>query len=146
CVVGLDGTAGLVVVDAFAAGRIALGGAWRFSVADGAISIRDQHGWLLYDRCVLRGRPGVVRAAGRRGAGAPAEARLHTEDDPVFDGLGFTESRPYFASIAIVGAFDRDRFAAAVEQLAAHRDAARLGGAALSRRGTPVRCLAATAP
>jgi urease accessory protein len=144
--VELDETAGLVLVDAFSAGRIALGEAWRFSVLDSAISIRDQHGWLLYDRFVLRGRPGVVRAAGRRGAGAPAEARLHTEDDPVFDGLGFTESRPYFASIAIVGAFDRDRFAADVEQLVAHRDAARLGVAALSRRGTLVRCLAATAP
>jgi urease accessory protein len=130
--VELDESAGLVLVDAFSAGRIALGEAWRFTVLDSAISIRDQHGWLLYDRFVLRGRAGV--------------ARLHTEDDRGFDGLGFAESRPYFGSIAIIGAFDRDRFAADVEQLVAHRDAARLGVAALPRRGALVRCLAATAP
>ena len=145
--VELDETAGLVLVDAFSAGRIALGEAWRFSVLDSAISIRDQHGWLLYDRFVLRGRADVARADGRGGAAAPpAEARLHTEDDRAFDGLGFAESRPYFASIAIVGAFDRDRFAADVDQLVGHRDATGLGVAALPRRGVLVRCLAATAP
>jgi len=145
--VELDETAGLVLVDAFSAGRIALGEAWRFTVLDSAISIRDQHGWLLYDRFVLRGRADVARADGRGGAAAPpAEARLHTEDDRAFDGLGFAESRPYFASIAIVGAFDRDRFAADVDQLVGHRDATGLGVAALPRRGVLVRCLAATAP
>jgi len=143
----LDETAGLILVDAFSAGRIALGEAWRFTVLDSAISIHDQHGWLVHDRFVLRGRAGVVRAAGRRGAGAPpAESRRHIEDDPAFEGLGFAESRPYFGSIAIVGALDRERFAADVEQLIADGDATRLGVAALPRRGVLVRCLAPTAP
>jgi len=124
--VELDETAGLVLVDAFSAGRIALGEAWRFAVLESAVSIRDQCGWLLHDRFVLRGRAG--------------------KDDPAFEGLGFAESHPYFASIAVVGAFDRDRFAADVERLGADGATTRLGVAVLSRRGALVRCLAPTAP
>jgi urease accessory protein len=124
--VELDETAGLILVDAFAAGRVAAGEAWRFSLLESSISIRDRAGWLLHDRFVLRG---------------PTR-----KDDPAFDGLGFAESRPYFASIAIVGAFDRDRFAADVRSLGAGGDATSLGVAALPRRGAFVRCLAASAP
>jgi urease accessory protein len=124
--VELDETAGLILVDAFAAGRIAAGEAWRFALLESAISIRDSGGWLLHDRFVLRG---------------PAR-----KADSAFDGLGFTESRPYFASIAVVGAFDRDRFAADVQSLVAAGDATRLGVAALPRRGALVRCLAPSAP
>ena len=145
--VDLAETAGLILLDAFSAGRIALGEAWRFTVLDSAVSIRDRHGWLLHDRFVLRGRAGVGRAAGRRGEGSPpAEARPRAHDEPAFDGLGFAESRPYFASIAIVGEFDRDRFAADVAQLVADGDTSRLGVATLPRRGVLVRCLAPTAP
>ena len=124
--VELDETAGLILVDAFAAGRVAAGEAWRFGLLESAISIRDARGWLLHDRFVLRGRAG--------------------EDDPAFDGLGFAEAHPYFASIAVVGAFDRDRFAADVQSLGADADATSLGVAVLPRRGAFVRCLAATAP
>ncbi len=125
--VELDGTAGLILVDAFAAGRIAVGEAWRFALLESAISIRDPSGWLLHDRFVLRGPTG--------------------KDDPAFDGLGFAEARPYFASIAVVGAFDRDRFAADVQGLTADGGSATsLGVAALPRRGTLVRCLAPSAP
>ena len=124
--VELDETAGLILVDAFAAGRMAVGEAWRFALLESAISIRDAGGWLLHDRFVLRGR-----------------AR---KDDPAFDGLGFAESRPYFASIAVVGAFDRDRFAADVQRLGEDGDATSLGVAALPRRGALVRCLAPSAP
>jgi urease accessory protein len=124
--VELDETAGLILVDAFAAGRVAVGEAWRFALLESAISIRDPGGWLLHDRFVLR-RPAL-------------------KDDPAFDGLGFTESRPYFASIAVVGVFDRDRFAADVQSLGGDGDATSLGVAALPRRGALVRCLAASAP
>lgn len=124
--VELDETAGLILVDAFAAGRVAAGEAWRFAWLESAISIRDPGGWLLHDRFVLRG---------------PAR-----KNDPSFDGLGFTESRPYFASIAVVGAFDCDRFAADVQGLGADGDATSLGVAALPRRGAFVRCLATSAP
>lgn len=124
--VELDETAGLILVDAFAAGRVAAGEAWRFALLESAISIRDPGGWLLHDRFVLRG---------------PTR-----KDDPAFDGLGFTESHPYFASIAVVGAFDRDRFAADVGSLDASGGATKVGVAVLPRRGALVRCLASSAP
>ena len=145
--VELDETASLVLVDAFSAGRIALGEAWRFALLESAMSIRDRCGWLLHDRFVLRGRAGVVRAAGGRGAGAPpAEARLQ-DDEPAFGGLGFAESHPYFASIAVIGAFDAARFAAEVQQrVGADTSGASLGAAVLPRRGALVRCLARNAP
>jgi urease accessory protein len=145
--VELDETAALVLVDAFSAGRIALGEAWRFALLESAISIRDRCGWLLHDRFVLRGRAGVVRAAGGRGAGdPPGEARL-SEDEPAFGGLGFAEAHPYFASIAVIGAFDAARFAAEVQQrVGADTPGACLGAAVLPRRGALVRCLARNAP
>jgi urease accessory protein len=121
--VGLDETAVLILVDAFAAGRIAAGEAWRFAWLESAISVRDRDGWLLHDRFVLRG---------------PHEIAL--------DGLGFAESSPYFASIVIMGAFDRERFALEVGSLGATGVATRVGVALLPRRGALVRCLAPSAP
>src|SRR5262249_57109150 len=112
--------------DACAAGRVAAGEAWRLALPDSAISTRDAGGWLVHDRFVLR-----------RGA---------TPDALAPDGLGCAESRPYFASIAVVGAFDRDRFAADVEGLGTDGGAVSLGVAALPRRGALVRCLASNAP
>ena len=128
--VELDESAGLILVDAFSAGRIARGEAWRFAVLESAVSVRDQHGWLLHDRFVLRGAA--------------------AEDDGAWDGLGSCESHPYFASIAIIGVFDRDRFTAEVrqevERCGAGGEAPWVGVAALARRGALVRCLAASAP
>ena len=125
--VELDETASLVLVDAFSAGRIALGEAWRFALLESAISIRDRCGWLLHDRFVLRGRAG--------------------EDEPAFGRLGFAESHPYFASIAVIGAFDAARFAAEVQQrVGGDTPGACLGAAVLPRRGALVRCLARNAP
>ena len=121
--VELDETAALVLVDAFSAGRIALGEAWRFALLESAISIRDRCGWLLHDRFVLRG-------------GALA-----------FGGLGFAESHPYFAAIAVIGAFDAARFAAEIQQRAGDdTPGVCLGAAVLPRRGALVRCLARNAP
>ena len=124
--VELDDTAGLILVDAFAAGRVAVGEAWRFALLESAISVRDPGGWLLHDRFVLQS--------------------LAAHDDVALDGLGFAESRPYFASIVIVGAFDRERFAVEVEKLGAAGIATAVGVAILPRRGALVRCLAPTAP
>jgi urease accessory protein len=135
--VELDETAALVLVDAFSAGRIALGEAWQFALLESAISIRDRCGWLLHDRFVLRGRAGAVRAAGGRGAAG----------EPAFGGLGFAESHPYFASIAVIGAFDAVRFAAEIQRhVGADTPGLCLGAAVLSRRGALVRCLARNAP
>jgi len=124
--VDMDATAGLILVDAFSAGRIARGEAWRFAVLESAVSIRDQYGWLLHDRFVLRG---------------PV-----AKDDPAWDGLGCGELHPYFGSIAIVGAFDLEQLAAEVRRLWASGGDAWVGVAALARRGALVRCLAASAP
>src|SRR2546425_1073241 len=111
--------AALVLVDAFAAGRVARGEAWRFALLDSALSLRDAHGWLLHDRLVLRD-------------GAPGP------------GLGSAEGRPYLAAVA--GSADRGlrRFAAAGAALGG--DAAEVGAGLLPRRGALVRCLAAHAP
>jgi len=124
--VDMDATAGLILVDAFSAGRIARGEAWRFAVLESAVSIRDQYGWLLHDRFVLRG---------------PV-----AKDDPAWNGLGYGELHPYFGSIAIVGAFDLEQLAAEVRRLWASGGDAWVGVAALARRGALVRCLAASAP
>src|SRR5216683_1909987 len=73
----LAADARLIVVDAFAAGRVARGEAWRFNHLESAVSIRDGAGWLFHDRFVLRGGGG-------------------------YDGLGFTESQPYFATVVVI--------------------------------------------
>ena len=109
----------LVVVDAFAAGRVARGEAWRFALLDSTLSIRDRTGPILHDRFVL----------------SSATPR----------GLGFTESRPYFATVVVVA---DDGIAAFVERVAAlvGDDDVEVGAGRLARRGAVVRCLAADAP
>jgi urease accessory protein len=124
--VDLDETAALILIDGFAAGRIARGEAWRFRRLDSAVSVRDRHGVIAYDRFDLRGRD--------------------TGGGTAWDGLGFAESHPYFASITVVGTFERERFAADVERLEARDGAARVAAGVLARRGALVRCLATTAP
>ena len=122
----MDETGGLILVDAFAAGRVAAGEAWRFARLESAISIRDSAGWLVHDRFVLRGSAGSGELA--------------------LDGLGFSESRPYFASLVVVGALDVERLAVEVERLVAVEAATMLGVAKLARGGALVRCLAPSAP
>src|SRR3989442_842311 len=82
----------LVLVDAFAAGRVARGEAWRFALLDSALSLRDGRGWLLCDRCLLRD-------------GAPGPR------------LGFAEDRPYVATIAVIADTGTPPFADAVAAL-----------------------------
>ena len=124
--VEMDETAGLVLVDAFSAGRIARGEAWRFSLLETTLSVRDRRGWRLRDRFVLRP------------PGAP--------DQPKWDGLGLAESHAYLASVAVLGKFDGERFAADVARRAAECAGAQVGVADLARGGALVRCLAAGAP
>jgi urease accessory protein len=113
-----DGGA-LVAVDAFAAGRIARGEAWRFALLDSTLSIRDRRGPVLHDRFVLR-------------EGAPR-------------GLGVTEDRPYFATVVVVGDAGLASF---VERVATmdHDAEVDVGAGRLARRGVVVRCLAVDAP
>jgi urease accessory protein len=111
--------AALVVVDAFAAGRVARGEVWRFALLDSALSVRDARGRLFQDRFVLRG------------------GAAH--------GLGIAEGRPYFATIVVVADTGLAAFAERVTELAGH-GGAEVGVGLLSRRGAVVRCLATDAP
>ena len=113
-----DGAA-LIVVDAFAAGRVARGEAWRFALLDSTLAIRDRHGRILHDRFVLSD-------------GGPR-------------GLGITESRPYFATMAVIADAGIDAFVAATADIDVG-DTAAVGVGLLPRRGAIVRCLADDAP
>jgi urease accessory protein len=109
----------LVLLDAFAAGRVARGEAWRFTLLDSALSVRDARGFLLHDRLLLRdGTPGR--------------------------GLGLAEDRPYVATLAVITDVAIGTFIDEVAALAA--DDVDVGAACLARRGVVVRCLAANAP
>ena len=109
--------AAVVIVDAFAAGRVARGETWRFALLDSTLSLRDARGRLLLERLTLRD-------------GGPR-------------GLGVTESCPYFATIVVVADAGLGPFA---ERVAAADVEAAIGVAALPRRGAAVRCLAMDAP
>lgn len=109
----------LILADGFAAGRISRGEAWSFQRLESALRLRDRGGWLLLDRFSLEG-----------GAG--------------WNGLGFTELHPYFATLVIVADGAERVLADRLSRLAPGD--ARTAVAALPRRGVIVRCLAATAP
>jgi urease accessory protein len=114
-----DGAA-LVLVDAFTAGRVARGEAWRFALLDSALSVRDPEGWLLHDRFVLR-------------EGAPCA------------GLGLAEDRRYVGTVVVIADTGIAAFADDVAALDGGDDVD-VGAALLPRRGALVRCLAADAP
>jgi urease accessory protein len=118
--VGADAT--LIVVDAFSAGRVARGERWRFRRLESALTVTDDAGFLLHDRFVLEG------------------------GDARWDGLGFTEGAPYFATVAVVAPAAVETLASAVSEAARVVPGARVGVGRLPRRGILVRCLADTAP
>jgi urease accessory protein len=109
----------LVVVDAFAAGRVARGETWRFALLDSSLSIRDRAGPVLHDRFILRD-------------GGPR-------------GLGLTAQRPYFATMVVVADAGVAAFAERVSALDGDGDVD-VGAGLLARHGAVVRCLAADAP
>ncbi len=111
----------LLLVDAFSAGRVTRGEAWRFARLESALAIRDGDGRLFTDRWAVSG-------------GA------------AWDGLGFTEGRPYFATLVIVADSGLERFHTGAEAAFASREDVTIGVGALRRRGLVVRCLTADAP
>jgi urease accessory protein len=119
--VDLADGARLLLVDAFSAGRVTRGEAWRFARLESALAIRDGHGHLFADRWAVSG------------GGA-------------WDGLGFTEGRPYFATLVIVADSGLERFHTGTEAAFASREDVTIAVGALRRRGLVVRCLAADAP
>jgi urease accessory protein len=112
----------LVLLDAFAAGRVARGEAWAFRLLDSAIAVRDPKGWLVRDRFVLE-------------ADGPLDPR----------GLGVAEERPYFASLVVIGD-DVEAFCRAAAGCPPAIAGVALAAASLPRRGALVRCLAPSAP
>ncbi|MBI1736262.1 MAG: urease accessory protein UreD [Candidatus Rokubacteria bacterium] len=109
----------LVLVDAFAAGRVARGESWRFAHLESALAVHDARGPILHDRFVLAG-------------------------PPVWDGLGVTESHAYFGSIVVVADVDLDALARALDALDV--DGFTAAAARLGRRGVLLRGLATAAP
>ena len=119
CEVG-DG-ATLLLMDAFAAGRVARGEVWRFALLESTVTVRDHRGPILHDRFVLT----AARAV---------------------EGLGFVEGHPYFGSFVVVADSGLDAFAVAAGRVLEETPGAVGGVGALPRRGAVVRCLAASAP
>lgn len=114
--------ASLILVDAFAAGRVGRGEAWAFQLLDSAITIRDAKGFVLHDRFVLGGPDSL-------------DARR----------LGAAEGRPYWASLVVV-ADDAEPFRRDVAARFPPGADVAVAAGALPRRGALVRCLAPTAP
>lgn len=111
----------LILVDAFAAGRIARGEAWQFRWLESAVTIADQRGWLFRDRFALEGQP-------------------------LWSRLGFTEGCPYFATVALIGRDDMADFRGDVEAVLTAREGVAGGVGLLPRGGAVVRVIATSAP
>jgi urease accessory protein len=111
----------LMVVDAFAVGRVARGERFRFRQLESALLITDDEGWLVHDRFVLGG-------------------------EAVWAGLGFCEGMPYVATIAVVTPVPVATLAQAAADALAAVGGARGGVGRLPRRGVLVRCVAESAP
>jgi urease accessory protein len=120
CDVEVAEGATLVLVDGFSAGRVARDEAWRFALLDSTLRVRDPAGWLVIDRFVLGG-------------------------DPRWSGPGFTEGRPYFATLVVVADRGLDAFCADVTAALPTDGSAIAGAAPLPRRAVLVRVLASTA-
>jgi urease accessory protein len=117
--VGPGGT--LIAVDAFAAGRVARGEAWRFLRLDSALTVRDSVGVVFHDRFVLCG-------------------------DERWSCVGLAEGRAYFATVALVADGGLDDVAAHLPEALSTIDGMTAAAARLPRRGVLVRCLARGAP
>jgi urease accessory protein len=105
----------LILVDAFSAGRVTRGEAWRFTLLDSALRVRDARGWLLVDRFVLGG-------------------------DARWGGLGRAEGASYFATVVVIADVGVDAFTRALDGAGWA-----VAAGALARGGVLVRCLAADA-
>jgi urease accessory protein len=111
----------LIAIEAFAAGRVARGEAWRFARLDCGLTVRDPGGLVLHDRFVLAGGEG-------------------------WRGLGFAEGHAYFATVVVLAEDGLDQFVADLPGALTAAEGALAAAARLPRRGVLVRCLAATAP
>jgi urease accessory protein len=111
----------LIAVDAWAAGRVARGEAWRFARLDSTLTVSDAAGLLVHDRFVLDG-----------------------ERD--WQGLGLADGHPYFASVVLIADAGLEPFIDLMPAALPDEPGVRAGVARLPRRGALVRCLAMSAP
>src|SRR5262249_60375067 len=116
--------ASAIISDAWAAGRVARGEAWRFDLLDSGIIARDSEGLLFKDRLVLQGTTG-------------------------WGGLGGAEGMAYVATVLCLAPAhpalgDLER--AIAGSLGARTGEAAGGVTALARGGGVGRILAAAAP
>jgi urease accessory protein len=110
----------LILVDAFAAGRVARGEAWTFARLESAITIREGPRWILHDRFVLE-------------PGGPWASR------------GGTDGHPYFGAVFAAGPGDLRDLARAMTA-ALQRPGVRGAAAPGPRGGLVARVLGADAP
>jgi urease accessory protein len=110
----------LILVDAFAAGRVARGEAWRFTSLESALAVRAGARVILLDRFVL----------GPRGPWAA---------------LGCADGHPYFGSIVVAGPGDLSELAGALTAMPVVGGVA-VGAAPGARGGLVARVLAVSAP
>jgi urease accessory protein len=110
----------LVVLDSFAAGRVARGEAWRFALLESAVTIRERRQWILHDRFVLG-------------------------PDGPWAGLGCSDGFPYFGTLIVVGEGALADLARAVTS-ALRRDGVKGAAAVGPRGGLVARVLATDAP
>ena len=113
--------AALVLVDAFAVGRVARDECWSFRHLENGITVTDDAGRVLHDRFVLDG-------------------------DRRWAALGYAEGAPYVATIVVVADGARDDLPDALSAGLSGVAGVRGGVARLARRGLLVRCLADSAP
>lgn len=118
--VDLASDARLILVDAFAAGRVARGEAWGFASLESALSVCAGGRAVLLDRFVL----------GPRGPWAV---------------VGGTDGHPYFGSILVVGPGDLAKLARAMTEMLGACGVV-VGAAAGPRGGLVARVLAVSAP
>jgi urease accessory protein len=111
----------LIVVDAFAAGRVARGEAWQFAHLESAITVRDGAGWRFYDRLALRG-------------------------SLAWAGLGFAEGHTYFATVVVIGSGAGEALCRGAAATLDRRPGVAGGASVLARGGVVVRVLAQDAP
>jgi urease accessory protein len=110
----------LILVDGFAAGRVARGEAWQFAWLESAISVREGSRWVLHDRFALG-------------------------PDGPWDSLGCAEGHPYFGSAVIVGPGALGPLAGAIKATLGALGVT-AGAAPGPRGGLVARVLAPTAP
>lgn len=118
--VDLERGSRLILLDTFAAGRVARGEAWRFALLESAITVREGPRWILHDRFVL----------GPDGSGA---------------GIGSSDGCAYFGAFVALGPGDMASLAREVAG-ALVQDGVKGGAAAGPRGGVVARILATGAP